>query len=48
MAKQQAFRLILASGSPARRELLERAGYTFEVLPSHIEEPTEAGFTDPR
>src|SRR5262249_17317599 len=25
-------RLILASGSPARRELLERAGYAFDVI----------------
>jgi septum formation protein len=41
-------RLILASGSPARRELLERAGYRFEVLPADIDEPTGTGFTDPR
>lgn len=44
----QPFRLILASGSPARRELLERAGYTFEVLPSHIDEPTQADFGNVR
>lgn len=42
------FRLILASGSPARRELLTRAGYPFEVMPANIDEPTGAGFTDPR
>lgn len=42
------FRLILASGSPARRELLARAGYDFEVRPANIDEPTGAGFTDPR
>lgn len=36
-------RLILASGSPARRELLTQAGYAFEVIPSSIDEPTEAG-----
>jgi septum formation protein len=41
-------RLILASGSPARRELLERAGITFEVKPAAIDEPTGEGFTDPR
>jgi septum formation protein len=41
-------RLILASRSPARRELLTRAGYTFTVQPAHIEEPTGAGFTNPR
>ena len=43
-----AFRLILASGSPARRDLLARAGYAFEVLPAHINEPDGAGITDPR
>ncbi len=41
-------RLILASGSPARRELLERAGIAFEVMPAAIDEPTGEGFTDPR
>jgi septum formation protein len=32
-------RLILASASPRRRQLLERAGYEFEVDPSGIDEP---------
>jgi septum formation protein len=41
-------RLILASGSPARRELLSRFGYTFEVRPAAIEEPAQAGYGDPR
>lgn len=41
-------RLILASGSPARRELLTRAGFSFEVIPAHIDEPTGAGVTDVR
>jgi septum formation protein len=41
-------RLILASGSPARRELLTRFGYQFTVQPAHVEEPTEAGHGDPR
>lgn len=41
-------RLILASGSPARRELLERAGYVFDILPANIDEPTGEGFGDPR
>ena len=36
------FRLILASGSLGRRELLKLHGYDFEVLPSNIDEPTEA------
>lgn len=48
MASTTPFRLILASGSPARRELLTRAGYTFEVLPAAIDEPTGAGYVDPR
>ena len=38
------FRLVLASGSPARRDLLKRAGFEFEVLPANIDEPTDAGF----
>ena len=36
------FRLTLASGSHGRRYLLERAGYTFDVKPSNVPEPTEA------
>ena len=48
MAKQLPFRLILASASPARRELLERAGYPFEILPANIDEPTGDGCTQPR
>ena len=39
-------RLILASASWGRRELLTRAGYTFEVMPSGVDEP-ETGFADP-
>jgi septum formation protein len=30
--------LILASGSPRRRDLLEEAGYTFAVIPAEVEE----------
>jgi septum formation protein len=41
-------RLILASASPARRQLLTEAGYNFEVRPAGIDEPWGAGFTDPR
>jgi septum formation protein len=41
-------RLILASGSPARRELLTQAGYRFEVLPANIEEPDGGAYPDPR
>jgi septum formation protein len=48
MGKKQAFRLILASASPARRELLAQAGYVFEVRPADIAEPSGAGFTDAR
>jgi septum formation protein len=46
--RQPPFRLILASGSPARRELLTRAGYQFEVRPAAIDEPLEAGTGDAR
>jgi septum formation protein len=48
MAKSQPFRLILASGSLGRRELLQRAGYTFEILPADIDEPEGEEFSDPR
>jgi septum formation protein len=48
MAEQLPTRLILASGSPARRELLTEAGYAFEVMPSHIDEPTGEGVADVR
>src|SRR5262245_45638208 len=41
-------RLILASGSTARRELLQRAGHDFDVMPANIEEPSANGITDPR
>ena len=41
-------RLILASASPARRELLKRAGYQVEIMPADIDEPSGAGCTDPR
>jgi septum formation protein len=34
----QASKLVLASSSPRRRELLAQAGYTFEVCPAHIDE----------
>jgi septum formation protein len=48
MEKQLSFRLILASGSPARRDLLARAGYRFEVLPANIDEPSGEDFGDAR
>lgn len=41
-------RIVLASGSAARRELLARAGYEFEVMPAAIDEPLEAGTGDGR
>ena len=41
-------RLILASASPARRQLLTEAGYDFEVRPAGIDEPSGAGFADAR
>ncbi|MFL5240519.1 MAG: Maf family protein [Gemmataceae bacterium] len=48
MAGSLPFRLILASSSPARRDLLTRAGFSFDVQPSHIDEPDGLGCTDPR
>jgi septum formation protein len=39
-------RLILASASAARRDLLVRAGLQFEVIPGDVDEPS--GFSDPR
>jgi septum formation protein len=45
---QQSRRLILASGSRGRRELLEQAGLNFEVMPADIDEPTGEGFSEPR
>jgi septum formation protein len=39
-------RLILASQSRARRELLEHAGLDVDVIPSGIDEPDLAGFSD--
>ena len=48
MAVKQPERLILASGSVARRDLLTRAGYRFEVRPANIDEPTGQGVTDIR
>jgi septum formation protein len=47
MAEPKPVRLILASASPARRELLARLGHPFEVIPARVEEP-EGGFADPR
>jgi septum formation protein len=41
-------KLILASGSLGRRQLMERAGYTFEVRPANIDEPTDARLGDCR
>jgi len=41
-------RLILASASAARRELLTRAGLSFEILPADIDEPSGDGFQDAR
>ena len=44
----QPYRLVLASGSAGRRELLEKAGYAFDVIPANIDEPTEAPAGDVR
>jgi septum formation protein len=47
MGEPTPLRLILASASWGRRELLARAGFRFEVMPSGVDEP-ESGFSDPR
>ena len=47
MVESRSPRLILASASPARRELLGRLGHSFEIVPADIEEPA-SGFRDPR
>ncbi|MGH9864066.1 MAG: Maf family protein [Candidatus Acidiferrales bacterium] len=42
---RQEFRLILASASPRRAEILRNAGFDFEVVPAHVDEslrPNEA------
>lgn len=41
-------RVILASGSPARRELMDRLGFPYEVIPAQIDEPLQAGTGDAR
>jgi nucleoside triphosphate pyrophosphatase len=48
MARALPFRLILASGSHGRRYLMEEAGYSFDVMPANIDEPTEARLGDCR
>jgi septum formation protein len=48
MVRQFPFRLILASGSLGRRELMKLHGYGFEVRPADIDEPTEARLGDCR
>jgi septum formation protein len=48
MATQFPFRLILASGSHGRRYLMEEGGYSFDVVPANIDEPTEARLGDCR
>ena len=38
LTRMNTHKLILASGSPRRKELLERAGYSFEIIVSDVEE----------
>lgn len=44
MGVELPFRVTLASGSKGRRYLMEKWGFTFEVLPANIDEPTEAPY----
>jgi septum formation protein len=46
-APPQPFRLVLASASPRRRELLAQAGYTFSVQAAELDESLRRG-EDPR
>lgn len=48
MAVSLPTRLTLASGSPARRELLTEAGYSFDVVPANIDEPRGEAVRDIR
>jgi septum formation protein len=48
MEERFPFRLTLASASPARRDLLTRAGFRFTVLPADIDEPSGENFRDAR
>ncbi len=38
-------RFIVASASPRRREILENAGYTFEIIPSDADETVDEGIS---
>ncbi|GAC1418678.1 MAG: Maf family protein [Acidobacteriaceae bacterium] len=42
-ASRQRFRLVLASGSPRRRELLTQAGYVFDIEAADIDETLRPG-----
>jgi len=48
MAERQQVRLILASASLGRRQLLEQASWRFEFVPSNVEEPSGDGVKDIR
>jgi septum formation protein len=41
--RAQGFRLVLASASPRRRELLAQAGYVFEVVAADVDESLRVG-----
>jgi septum formation protein len=48
MADFQQLRLILASASLGRRQLLEQSGWQFEIMPSNVDEPGGEGVNDIR
>lgn len=43
---KQKFRLVLASGSPRRRELLTKMGYAFEIIKPDVDEHVEGAARD--
>jgi septum formation protein len=45
---EMARRLILASSSESRRDLLRRAGYTFTIQSPGVDEPSSSGFAEAR
>lgn len=47
MNREPSRRLILASASPRRREILTEHGFSFEIVPAHVDESVLPGETPP-